>query len=75
MLKEEEFFDFVRRADSSDVRETRIGYVPGAEKKALARYEKDSDNLVSLGRELAELEHIPPGHENPKLTETSNEAA
>ena len=56
MLKEEEYFEFIRRDAGSDVRDTNIGYNPGPEEKAEAEYQKSSADLVSLGRELAGLE-------------------
>ena len=56
MLKEEEYFDFIRRdAREEDPRATTASY-NSFEAEWLQRYEQIKDRLVSRGKELAEFE-------------------
>ncbi|MCG3772613.1 MAG: hypothetical protein JW384_03828 [Nitrosomonadaceae bacterium] len=55
MLKEDEQFDFIRRASDADPRSSRIGYT-GTEKVWLKRYREIADQLGKLGAEQRELE-------------------
>jgi CHAT domain-containing protein len=50
MLKEDEQFEFIRRSEKSDPRNTRIGYNQG-EKAWVDRYQEISDKLAALGAE------------------------
>jgi len=50
MLKEEEQFEFIRRSEKSDPRNTRIGY-NSSEKAWVDRYQAISDKLAALGAE------------------------
>ncbi len=54
MLKEAEYFDFVRRDAESDARATQADY-SAAEQPWAERYAAISGELVTLGRELREL--------------------
>jgi len=55
MLKEEEYFDFIRRdAESKDVRQTRAAYTP-IETPWAERYGQVNARLAALGREYGEL--------------------
>ncbi|MEW8347346.1 MAG: tetratricopeptide repeat protein [Candidatus Thiodiazotropha taylori] len=55
MLKEEEYFDFIRRDNESDNRSTRASHTP-AEQAWLEHYQRFSDRLVTLGKEYTALE-------------------
>jgi len=72
MLKEEEFFDFVRRdASEAATQKTSIAF-NAAEKTADASCARASESLIALGRELAELEKKGSGRseqENARLKE------
>ena len=50
MLKEDEQFDFIRRAASADPRKTKMG-VTGTEKVWMDRYRQIADRLGALGKE------------------------
>jgi CHAT domain-containing protein len=54
MLKEDEQFDFIRRAPNADPRTSRIGYTI-REQDWLKRYREISDQLGKLGAESREL--------------------
>ncbi|GFK92245.1 Photosystem I assembly protein Ycf3 [Fundidesulfovibrio magnetotacticus] len=54
MLKEDEYFGFVRRDSTQDVRATTAAYTP-AEEQYARRFQEISDQLASLGREHGEL--------------------
>ena len=54
MLKEEEYFEFIRRDAKSDNRTTRIEST-SAEKPWEERYLQKSDSLAKIGKELSEL--------------------
>lgn len=54
MLKEDEQFEFIRRASDADPRSSRIGYT-GAEQAWLKRYREIADQLGKLGAEEREL--------------------
>jgi len=74
MLKEEEFFDFIRRVSTDDPRKTRASYTK-AEQKWLEGYQKISQNLMSLAGELETLEkkdQLEPA-EQQRLTELETE--
>lgn len=58
MLKEEEYFDFVRRDARADARITSASYV-GVEQDLAARYTQISQRLVTLGREYSAIARIP----------------
>ncbi len=55
MLKEDEQFDFIRRAAAADPRKTKIGYT-SSEQFWLGRYRQIADQLGRLGAEQRELE-------------------
>ena len=55
MLKEDEQFDFIRRATTADPRKTKIGYT-GTEKVWLDRYRQIADRLGALGKEEQALQ-------------------
>ena len=55
MLKEDEQFDFIRRAATADPRKTKISYT-GTEKVWLDRYRQIADRLGALGREEQALQ-------------------
>ena len=55
MLKEDEQFEFIRRASDADPRSSRIGYT-GTEQAWLKRYREIADRLGKLGAEERELE-------------------
>jgi hypothetical protein len=55
MLKEDEQFDFIRRAATADPRKTKIGYT-GTEKVWLDRYRQIADRLGALGKEEQALQ-------------------
>ena len=55
MLKEDEQFEFIRRASGADPRGSRIGYT-GTERAWLKRYREIADQLGKLGAEERELE-------------------
>ncbi len=55
MLKEDEQFDFIRRAAAADPRKTKIGYT-SSEQLWLGRYRQIADQLGRLGAEQRELE-------------------
>jgi len=56
MLKEQEYFDFVRRdGDVVDDLLAKVGLTP-QEEKAFLEYKKYADRLTQLGRELGELQ-------------------
>ncbi|GAB6037046.1 hypothetical protein JCM15519_16050 [Fundidesulfovibrio butyratiphilus] len=56
LLKQEEYFDFVRRdASGKDVALTPVTLTPD-ERAAQQRYDKDSQGLAALGKEAAQLE-------------------
>jgi CHAT domain-containing protein len=55
MLKEDEQFDFIRRAANADSRNSKIGYT-NSEQVWLKRYREISDQLGKLGAESRELE-------------------
>lgn len=55
MLKEDEQFDFIRRAPDADPRSSRIGYT-NSEQVWLKRYLEISNRLGKLGSESRELE-------------------
>ena len=55
MLKEDEQFEFIRRASDADPRGSRIGYT-GTEQAWLKRYREIADQLGKLGAEVRELE-------------------
>lgn len=55
MLKEDEQFDFIRRAPDTDPRNSKIGYTSN-EQVWLKRYREISDQLGKLGSESRELE-------------------
>jgi CHAT domain-containing protein len=55
MLKEDEQFDFIRRAGDADPRRTRIGYTP-TEQKWIGRYREIADRLAALGKEEQALQ-------------------
>jgi CHAT domain-containing protein/tetratricopeptide (TPR) repeat protein len=59
MLKEEEYFDFVRRDASNDPRTTAVP-VATAEQPWKQRYDEISTRLVSIGDEFQALSRIPP---------------
>ena len=54
MLKEDEHFEFIRRAAVADPRTSRVGYT-GTERDWLTRYSEIADNLGKLGAEEREL--------------------
>ncbi len=55
MLKEEEYYEFIRRdARTGDVRATVAGYNP-MEAEWVAKYEQISQRVAAIGRELSEL--------------------
>jgi len=54
MLKEEEYFDFIRRDAGADVRTTRAGY-SAPEQPWNDRYQQIAADLVSLGEERSAL--------------------
>lgn len=54
MLKEAEYFDFIQRNSATDPRKTQASF-DGKEKPLAERYEKISDRLVALSRELDAL--------------------
>ncbi|MCP4701956.1 MAG: CHAT domain-containing protein [Gammaproteobacteria bacterium] len=54
MLKEEEYFDFVRRDAQADTRHTRAAY-NAFEQPWVQRYRKINSQLAALGREQGEL--------------------
>lgn len=58
MLKEEEYFDFLRRDAGADPRDTEASYV-GEEASWADRYAEISSELVSLGKEYRLLSRIP----------------
>jgi tetratricopeptide (TPR) repeat protein len=49
MLKEEEFFDFIRRDGEDDKRSTQVNHTP-AEQQWHKNYQQFSDKLVNLGK-------------------------
>lgn len=55
MLKEDEQFDFIRRASDADPRSSRIGYT-ATEQVWVKRYREIADQLGKLGAEQRELE-------------------
>lgn len=55
MLKEDEQFEFIRRSDVADPRQTRIGYNP-TEKAWMERYRVVSSRLAALGAEEQALQ-------------------
>ena len=55
MLKEDEQFEFIRRASDADPRSSRIGYT-GTEQVWLKRYREIAGQLGKLGAEQRELE-------------------
>lgn len=55
MLKEDEQFDFIRRAATADPRRTKIGY-NGTEQAWMTRYRQIADRLAALGAEERALE-------------------
>ena len=55
MLKEDEQFEFIRRASDADPRSSRIGYT-STEQAWLKRYREIADQLGRLGAEERELE-------------------
>ena len=55
MLKEDEQFDFIRRAATADPRKTKIAYT-STEQAWLGRYRQIADRLGALGREELELQ-------------------
>lgn len=55
MLKEEEFFDFIRRDSTNDIRKTKASYTK-AEQEWLKNYQKINQNLMTLAEELESLE-------------------
>ncbi|MFH2044939.1 MAG: tetratricopeptide repeat protein [Pseudomonadota bacterium] len=55
ILKEEEYFDFIRRDSTSDNRLTQVQYTE-EEESFKKRYEKISDHLAALGHKVGELE-------------------
>ncbi|MBP6515092.1 MAG: tetratricopeptide repeat protein, partial [Steroidobacteraceae bacterium] len=65
MLKEEEYFDFVRRDAASDARRTTLpasaGEAPWAQ-----RYAAISDRVVALGQEYQSLRAIPAEQRTPE---------
>ncbi len=60
MLKEDEQFDFIRRAGDADPRRTRIGYTP-TEQKWIGRYREIADRLAALGKEEQTPTDTPSG--------------
>ncbi len=54
MLKEEEYFDFIRRNSTSDLRETQIQPSP-LEKENREKYITIQDRIVKIGNQLAEM--------------------
>jgi CHAT domain-containing protein/tetratricopeptide (TPR) repeat protein len=59
MLKEEEYFDYVRRSTADDPRSTRASGT-SLEKQWTARYAQISDSLATLGRDYAAIRRVPP---------------
>ncbi len=59
MLKEEEYFDFVRRDAAADVRATTVGYTV-SEQPWNARYQQIAAQLVKLGAEQRALKSKDP---------------
>jgi CHAT domain-containing protein len=55
MLKEEERFDFIRRASEEDPRNSRVGYT-STERNWLKRYRKLAEKLRRFGTEAGELQ-------------------
>jgi CHAT domain-containing protein len=55
MLKEEELYDFLRRSQTDDNRNTRTGYTP-AEETWQKRYQEISGRLGEISRALEELD-------------------
>ena len=56
MLKEEEYFDFLRRDDKvANELKAKISLTP-AESEAFANYEKLADKITEIGKEFGELE-------------------
>ncbi|MBL8268959.1 CHAT domain-containing protein [Steroidobacter sp.] len=65
MIKEEEYFDFIRRDAQSDPRTTLSSY-DGVEREWLQRYAQISERLVMLGKEHAALERIAANLRTPE---------
>ncbi|MEE9356314.1 MAG: tetratricopeptide repeat protein, partial [Methylococcaceae bacterium] len=57
MLKEEEYFDFIRRDSNEDVRTTQASYTP-IEQEWKQRYDEIAEQLVKLGTEYNLLVQI-----------------
>lgn len=66
MLKEQEYFDFIRRdAAAPDVRATAAGY-NDVEQESLEAYETAGKSLAALGAEMDELKSIKPFRRSPE---------
>ena len=57
MLKEQEFFDFIRRKTADDPRQTRVGDTP-FEAEQRARLAAPGETLAALGAELRDLRRL-----------------
>ncbi len=65
MLKEQEYFDFVRRDASADARETKANY-NRSEAPWAARYAEIGGHLITLARERDELTRIHSDFRTPE---------
>jgi CHAT domain-containing protein/Tfp pilus assembly protein PilF len=65
MLKEQEYFDFVRRDGAADVRQTKAAY-NAFESEQLAAYEQGSRELARLGAEYQQLMAIKSSARTPE---------
>ena len=65
MLKEEEYFDFIRRDAAADARQTTLG-ASDAEAPWAERYQQISGKLAELGREYEALRAVPQASRTPE---------
>jgi CHAT domain-containing protein len=77
LIKEQEFFEFVRRAASRSSAETGRADLTPTEVELLARYREISDRIMTISRERAELSRIDDRTEaeNQRLTELDKDLA
>ncbi|MBU0500357.1 MAG: CHAT domain-containing protein [Gammaproteobacteria bacterium] len=65
MLKEEEYYDFIRRDAGADNRATQAGY-NAVEQQQLDAYQEAAQQLAALGAEMLQLEAVKPFQRSPE---------